>query len=141
MESELTRIGVSMPENILTKFDTIIKQRGYSSRSEGIRDTLRTYINYHEWMNVIHGRRFATISLIYDHNKYGLTEALAEIKIDYYSIIKSSIHIHIEDNLFLEVLILDGEGEDIKMVAERAIALKGVNYVKLNTATPSENMS
>jgi CopG family nickel-responsive transcriptional regulator len=141
MEPELTRIGISMPENILTKFDTIIKQRGYSSRSEGIRDTLRTYINYHEWMNVIHGRRFATITLMYDYTKRGLADTLTEIKQDYYSIIKSSIHMHIEDNLFLEVLILDGEGEDIKVVAERAIALKGVNYVKLNTAIPSEAMS
>ncbi|TFH46515.1 MAG: ribbon-helix-helix protein, CopG family, partial [ANME-2 cluster archaeon] len=38
MEKDLSRIGVSLPENLLKKFDIIINNRGYSSRSEGIRD-------------------------------------------------------------------------------------------------------
>ncbi len=36
MEQELMRIGISLPDDLLKKFDSIIKQRGYSSRSEGI---------------------------------------------------------------------------------------------------------
>jgi CopG family nickel-responsive transcriptional regulator len=140
MEQELMRIGVSLPENILTKFDTIIEQSGYSSRSEGIRDAIRTYITHYEWMNVINGRRLATITLIYDYTKRGLSSALAEIQHDHSHIIKSSVHVHLENNHYLEVLILDGEGEDIKKIAERTIALKGVSYVKLNTARPAENL-
>jgi CopG family nickel-responsive transcriptional regulator len=51
------RIGVSLPDNLLTKFDGIIEQRGYSSRSEGIRDAIRSYITHYEWMNDVKGRR------------------------------------------------------------------------------------
>jgi len=47
MEQELARIGVSLPENLLEKFDEIITKRGYSSRSEGIRDAIRGYICYY----------------------------------------------------------------------------------------------
>ncbi|MDD1696360.1 MAG: ribbon-helix-helix protein, CopG family, partial [Methanoregula sp.] len=44
MDSDLSRIGISLPSHLLDKFDDIINQRGYSSRSEGIRDAIRTYI-------------------------------------------------------------------------------------------------
>ena len=47
------RIGVSLPDNLLGKFDEITKKRGYSSSSEGIRDAIRSYISYHEWMDGI----------------------------------------------------------------------------------------
>ncbi len=140
MEQELMRIGVSLPQNLLTKFDDIIEKRGYSSRSEGIRDSIRTYITHYEWMSDVKGRRVGTISLIYDHTKRGLSNSLADVQHDHIDIIKSSIHLHLDHDNCLEVIILDGEGADVKAVAERIMSLKGVKYVKLNTAPPAEKM-
>jgi len=140
MEQELMRIGVSLPENLLTKFDDIIEKRGYSSRSEGIRDSIRTYITHYEWMSDVKGRRVGTISLIYDHTKRGLSNSLADVQHDHIDIIKSSIHVHLDHDNCLEVIILDGEGTDVKAVAERIMSLKGVKYVKLNTAPPAEKI-
>jgi CopG family nickel-responsive transcriptional regulator len=140
MEQELMRIGVSLPENLLTKFDDIIEKRGYSSRSEGIRDSIRTYITHYEWMSDVKGRRVGTISLIYDHTKRGLSNSLADVQHDHIDIIKSSIHLHLDHDNCLEVIILDGEGADVKAVAERIMSLKGVKYVKLNTAPPAEKI-
>ncbi len=65
MEQELMRIGVSLPDNLLGRFDEIITKRGYSSRSEGIRDAIRNYILNYEWMNEVEGDRIGIISLIY----------------------------------------------------------------------------
>jgi len=140
MEQELMRIGVSLPENLLTKFDNIIEKRGYSSRSEGIRDAIRSYITYYEWMSDVKGKRVGTISLIYDHTKRGLSNSLTDIQHEYSAIIKSSLHIHLDHDNCLEVIILDGEGTDVKGVAERLMSLKGVKYVKLNTAPPPEKL-
>ncbi len=140
MEQELMRIGVSLPQNLLTKFDDIIEKRGYSSRSEGIRDSIRTYITHYEWMSDVKGRRVGTISLIYDHTKRGLSNSLADVQHDHIDIIKSSIHVHLDHDNCLEVIILDGEGTDVKAVAERIMSLKGVKYVKLNTAPPAEKI-
>lgn len=50
------RIGISLPENLLGKFDEIIQNRGYSSRSEGVRDAIRNYIVNFEWMSDMEGR-------------------------------------------------------------------------------------
>jgi len=140
MEQELMRIGVSLPDNLLTKFDSIIERRGYSSRSEGIRDSIRNYINQYEWMSDIRGRRVGTITIIYDHTKRGLSNAIADIQHDYSDLIKSSVHIHLDHDNCLEVVIFDGEGEEVKEMDERLMALKGVKYVKLNTAPPAEKI-
>ncbi|MCM1985479.1 nickel-responsive transcriptional regulator NikR [Methanococcoides seepicolus] len=140
MEHELMRIGVSLPDNLLNKFDSIIESRGYSSRSEGIRDSIRNYINQYEWMSDIRGRRVGTITIIYDHTKRGLSNAITDIQHDYSDLIKSSTHIHLDHDNCLEVVIFDGEGELIKEMDERLMALKGVKYVKLNTAPPAEKI-
>ena len=63
------RIGVSLPDTLLDKFDEIIKKKGYPSRSEAIRDAIRSYITYYGWMNDIKGHRVGTIAVIYDHTK------------------------------------------------------------------------
>lgn len=140
MEHELMRIGVSLPDNLLNKFDSIIESRGYSSRSEGIRDAIRNYITQYEWMSDIRGRRVGTITVIYDHTKRGLSNAIADIQHDYSDLIKSSVHIHLDHDNCLEVVIFDGEGELVKEMDERLMALKGVKYVKLNTAPPAEKI-
>ena len=58
------RIGVSLPEKLLSRFDEIILHRGYSSRSEGIRDAIRNYIVHYEWMSDVQGERVGVISLV-----------------------------------------------------------------------------
>lgn len=139
MEQELMRIGVSLPDNLLNKFDSIIDQRGYSSRSEGIRDAIRSYMTHYEWMTEVQGRRVATITLIYDYMKRGLTGSLTEIQHEYSSVIKTSIITHLDPENCLEVIVLDGDSQDIRSVAEKLMSLKGVKYVKLNTAQPPES--
>lgn len=134
------RIGVSLPDTLLNKFDGIIDKRGYSSRSEGIRDAIRNYISYYEWMGDIKGHRVGTVSVIYDHTKRGLSNALADIQHTYTHMIKSSIHIHLDHDNCFEVIVLDGEGEEIKEFAENIMALKGVKFSKLTTVASSDKM-
>ena len=139
-EKELMRIGVSLPDNLLTKFDNIIEERGYSSRSEGIRDAIRSYINHYEWMNDIKGHRIGTISLVYDHTKRGLSNMMAEIQHEHSGIIKTSIHIHLDHDNCLEVVVLDGDGRDIKALAEKIISLNGVKFSKLTTVPSTDKL-
>ncbi|MDY0266235.1 MAG: nickel-responsive transcriptional regulator NikR [Methanimicrococcus sp.] len=139
-EKELMRIGVSLPDNLLTKFDNIIEERGYSSRSEGIRDAIRSYINHYEWMNDIKGKRIGTISLVYDHTKRGLSNMMAEIQHEHADIIKTSIHIHLDHDNCLEVIVLDGDGYSIKTLAEKIISLNGVKFSKLTTVPSTEKL-
>ncbi len=140
MEQDLARIGVSLPENLLERFDEIITKRGYSSRSEGIRDAIRGYIRYYAWMSEVEGERVGTISLVYDHNQRGLVNSLLDIEHEFTDIIRSSIHIHINHDMCMEVLMVRGEGKDVKAVTEKIMTLRGVKHVKLTTIIPDEEI-
>jgi CopG family nickel-responsive transcriptional regulator len=138
MDQDLSRIGVSLPENLLLKFDEIITKRGYSSRSEGIRDAIRNYIRYYDWMSEVEGERIGILSMTYDHSQRGLVTTLLDIEHEFSSTTRSAVHVHISHDECMEVLILQGDGKEIKAVAEKIIALKGVKNVKLTTIRPGE---
>ncbi|MFZ3060306.1 MAG: nickel-responsive transcriptional regulator NikR [Candidatus Methanoperedens sp.] len=140
MEQDLSRIGVSLPENLLEKFDEIITKRGYSSRSEGIRDAIRGYIRYYAWMSEVEGERVGTISLVYDHSQRGLVNSLLDIEHEFSEIIRSSLHMHINHDMCLEVLLVRGDARDVKEVTERIMTIRGVKHVKLTTIIPEEEI-
>lgn len=139
MEKILMRIGISLPGELLDKFDKTLMKRGYSSRSEGIRDAIRTYNQHYEWMQQIKGPRAATISVVYDCSKKGVTSTLAEIQHEYTDMINSSVHFHIEGDLCFEVIILKGEGEKIVELAQRILSIKGVKHSRLTTVPEEKN--
>jgi CopG family transcriptional regulator, nickel-responsive regulator len=133
METELSRIGISLPKNLLDRFDEIITIRGYSSRSEGIRDAIRNYITYYRWMSDVKGDRQGVITMIYDHDQRGLLPVLTDIQHDFMGIIQASLHSHVSHNRCLEVILVHGDGTQLKDLAERLMSQKGVESVKLTT--------
>jgi CopG family nickel-responsive transcriptional regulator len=136
MEQDLTRIGISLPENLLGRFDEIITKRGYSSRSEGVRDSIRSYILQYEWMNEVEGQRIGILTIIYDHDQRGVVNNLIDLQHDHSDIVNSSLHVHLDDHNCLEILLLRGEGKAVVEVSEKIMALKGVKHVKLTTVKP-----
>lgn len=140
MEQELTRIGVSLPANLLNRFDTIIAQRGYSSRSEGIRDAIRSYIVDYEWMNKEEGEKVGVITLIYDHHKRGLSDTLTDLQHNFLKLIGSSLHVHIDHENCMEVVLVKGDAKDVKALLEKIMALKGVKHVKLTITSLGDGL-
>jgi len=138
LETDLSRIGISLPKNLLDRFDEIINARGYSSRSEGIRDAIRTYITYYQWMADVKGEREGVITMVYDHDQRGLLTTITDIQHEYHDIIRASLHSHVTHERCLEVILVHGDGEHLKVLTEKMMALKGVESVKLTTV-PIEN--
>ncbi|MEA2045466.1 MAG: nickel-responsive transcriptional regulator NikR [Euryarchaeota archaeon] len=135
MEQELMRIGVSLPESLLNRFDEIIGKRGYSSRSEGIRDAIRNYIIHYEWMSDVKGDRIGIITMVYSHHQRGLVDSLTNIQHEFVGTIQSTLHIHLDKDNCLEIVTLRGEGKMVREAAEKMMALKGVKHVKLTTTS------
>ncbi|HON81820.1 MAG TPA: nickel-responsive transcriptional regulator NikR [Methanoregulaceae archaeon] len=138
VDTELSRIGISLPKNLLDKFDEIITYRGYSSRSEGIRDAIRSYITYYKWMSDVTGERQGVITMIYDHGQRGLLSTLTDIQHEFMEIIQAMLHSHVTHDRCLEIILVRGEGSDLKTLAERLMSQKGVETVKLTTIPLSD---
>ena len=131
-DTGLVRTGISLPSNLLNKFDGIIRGRGYSSRSEGVRDAIRAYIREYEWMEHEKGEGIGTITYIYETDKPGLRAELEEIESDFREKITSySIYLD-SDNCFVLTVIKD-KAERIKRFAEAIMSRKGVKHLKLTT--------
>ncbi len=134
MEEGITRIGVSLPKNLLDEFDRIISTRGYSSRSEAIRDAIRTYITEYRWLESEKGEVVGVLVVLYDHHVKGVSDLLIDLQHDFHEIITSSTHIHLNEDQCLEMILVKGKMERIKLLVDKISAARGVMNVKLISA-------
>ncbi|MDI9646818.1 MAG: nickel-responsive transcriptional regulator NikR [Archaeoglobales archaeon] len=134
MEEEITRIGVSLPKNLLDDFDKVISERGYSSRSEAIRDAIRSYLAEYRWLEMEKGDIVGAISVIYDHSVRGVTDAITDFQHEFGNLITASVHLHLDENQCLELVLVRGDMSNIKKLLDKLTALRGVLNVKLITA-------
>jgi len=134
MEGEVTRIGVSLPKNLLEEFDSIIKNRGYSSRSEAIRDAIRNYITEYKWLEREEGEIVGVIIVLYDHTYKGASDSIISLQHDYSNEIISTLHMHLSKENCLEMILVRGEMKRIKDLIDKLSVIKGVSTVRLFTA-------
>lgn len=132
----VTRIGVSLEPDLLKDFDKIISKKGYVSRSEAIRDLVRDSLAENEWKN---DKEFMSgvIVMIYDHHTTGVGEKLVELQHDRMQNINTSIHVHLDHERCMEVIIVEGELGELKILANDISAIKGVLRCKLTMASRS----
>jgi len=78
--------------------------------------------------------------MVYDHNQRGLVNSLLDVEHEFSEIIRSSLHIHISHDMCMEVLLVRGEGKDVKNVTEKIMTVRGVKHVKLTTIIPGEEI-
>jgi CopG family transcriptional regulator, nickel-responsive regulator len=134
----MMRISMSLPKKLLNEFDEVLKDRGYNSRSKGIRDALKDYIVRYQWMKDIEGDRIGIVAVIYDHHYTGVLEDLTDIQHDFMDNINATMHIHMTGKSCLEVIVVKGEAQKIRNLTEKIMRLKGVEHVKLTTAASGE---
>ncbi len=127
--SSLIRTGISLEQDLLDKFDQLIKQKGYGSRSEAIRDLVRDHFVEEDVAS--NKAVVATLTLIYDHHQPNLSEQLVAAQHDYKGQVLATTHVHLDHHNCLEVIILKGRGGDAKKFADKLLSLKGVKHGKL----------
>ena len=130
----LTRFGISLETTLLERFDALIRKKGYSSRSEAIRDLIRNSLVKEEWESATE-ETVGTITMVYSHDTRELPDILADLQHHYHHAIISSMHIHIDAHNCLEVIVVKGRAKDIKTIADRLIGIKGVKHGKLTVTT------
>ncbi len=131
---EITRLGVSLPKNLLEQFDKTITSRGYASRSDAIRDAIRNYLLEYEWLEKEGGDIVGVINVMYNHHHKGTSDAIVSLQHDYGDVIVSTMHIHLNEDNCLEMVIVKGEMEGIKRLVDKITTTKGIDNVKLITA-------
>jgi len=130
--AQLVRFGVSLERDLLSRFDTFLKEKKYTNRSEAIRDLIREDLVKKQWQE---DKEIAgTITMIYDHHKRELVNKLTDIQHGFGGIIISTQHIHLDHHNCLEIIAVKGRP---KAAQELADTLKAVKWVKHATLSMS----
>jgi CopG family nickel-responsive transcriptional regulator len=126
------RFSVSVDEGLLDQFDRLCRERGWSNRSEAIRDAIRSRLVEEQWSA---GEEVAgVITLLYDHHQPGLAERVTRIQHHALQAVISSTHVHVDDRNCLEFIAVKGSADAILALRDELLGLKGVKHGEL-TAT------
>ncbi|OPH61379.1 NAD+ synthetase [Paenibacillus ferrarius] len=134
----LVRFGISMPQSLIEQYDRLIAEQGYGNRSEAIRDLTRKALLTSSGMQpeeTVAG----TIVMVYDHHISDLPITLMELQHEYHHAIISTMHIHLNHQQCLEILVVRGKVQKLRELQQRIQVLKGVGYAELSVTHVDEH--
>ncbi len=135
----ITRFGVSIEERLLKNFDRLIAEKGYQNRSEAIRDLIRDSFVQEEWKEGTK-EMVGTIAIVYSHHTRELSRTLTDMQHRFYKSILSTLHVHLDEDHCLEVLVVRGKAEELKKIGDRLIGTKGVKHGKLSLTSTGQDL-
>ncbi|HAU36109.1 MAG TPA: nickel-responsive transcriptional regulator NikR [Phycisphaerales bacterium] len=131
--SEIARVSVSLEKSLFDRLEKIVAASEYGNRSEFVRDLIRDYLVAREWES--ERELLGTISMVYDHHARGLTERLTHQQHHFPGKVLATTHVHLDEHLCAEMIMVRGRGKDIKALADRLQREKGVLHAKLVAGT------
>lgn len=120
-----------MEPELLAAFDRLLEGAGDACRSKAVRDMVRARLAE---AGLESGRAEAVgiLSFIYSHDQPGLAERLLHLEHERHAQAVSSVHVHLDHNSCLEVLIMRGRADRLREFTDRLSALRGVRHARLS---------
>ncbi|NQS90437.1 nickel-responsive transcriptional regulator NikR [Patescibacteria group bacterium] len=137
--AEVFRFGISLPKDLLDKFDKITKERNYTNRSEAFRNLIRQELVKKEWQQ---GKEIAgAITLIYDHHRRELVNKLMDVQHDYQKLVISTQHIHLDHNNCLEIIAVKGTPKEAQRLADTLKSVRGVKHGTISMSSTGKEIN
>ncbi len=138
MKETATRFSVSLPPDLARALDEMAREKGYSNRSLAIADLIRAALVEHRETS---GAEIAgTITLVFNHHKPHLQELLTDLQHDHMELIVSTLHVHLDHDNCLEVLVVRGAAAQIHVLADALIGAKGVKHGRLTVTSTGKDL-
>jgi CopG family nickel-responsive transcriptional regulator len=133
----VVRFGVSIDERLLERYDELIAEKAYVNRSEALRDLIRASLVDEQW-SVGDEVAVGTVTLVYDHRTHDLADKLTDHQHVHHHEIVSTLHVHLDADHCLEVVVLRGVARDIQHIADELIGTKGVKHGRFVATTTGQ---
>lgn len=128
--SDLVRLSLSLEKPLFDRLEKLVKQTGYTNRSEFVRDMIRERLVETEWDR--DAEVLGTVTLVYDHHQRRLTEKLTDLQHDHHDEVLVTTHVHLTHDLCAEVILIKGRATSVKTLADRMHQQKGVLHAELS---------
>jgi CopG family nickel-responsive transcriptional regulator len=128
----MDRFTISLDEALAAAFDELIKDRGYATRSEAVRDILRGHLQRSHEQRDAKGSCVANLSYVYNHHERELSERLIRIQHMHHDLTISTMHAHLDHDQCIETVLLKGPVHEVRQFAQQIITERGVRHGQLN---------
>ena len=125
----MTVISITLPNDLLEKFDQFIKARGYYSRSEAFRDAVRSLIAEAEVARLETGKVAATMMITCEYARRDVDLRMSEVRHEFDDIVVENFHRHIDQQYCLEVFIAEGDYQRVLELIGRIRGMRGIQEV------------
>ena len=123
--SDLVRFSVSLEADLLEQFDQYIREQKFATRSEAVRQLLRERLTSHAFAEDA-ADAVGTLTIVYDHHRTSLMEKLMELQHRHAEMVVSTMHIHLDHDHCLEVIVLRGRAGTLQRMALELRGMKGI---------------
>jgi CopG family nickel-responsive transcriptional regulator len=122
----MTIVSISVTKELLSKFDDVLSAKGFRSRSDAVREAMRSFVDEVEW-DRSEGENQIVITMIYD--EIGPRGELSVLQ-HRYEEIQMMLHLHLEKGQCMEVFIARGENSRLREILGKIRKVKGVRSIK-----------
>jgi CopG family transcriptional regulator, nickel-responsive regulator len=125
----LARFGVSLDEDLLKALDGFVIENNLPNRSQAIRHLVEKNLVEKKWQcnQIVAG----AVVLLYDHHKGDITTKSNDIQHEYYDVILSSLHFHLNHDNCLEIIAVKGTAKRLTELSDKLIGMKNIIHGKL----------
>jgi CopG family nickel-responsive transcriptional regulator len=134
----VSRFSVSLEPELLKKFNRILEEKGYTSRSEAVRDLIREKIVEEKWKKG--GEVVGSLTLVYDHDVRGVADKLTDLQHTHPTNVVSSMHVHLSGRSCMEILVIKGRVAEIRKISQELLSSRGVKHGKLVVTSIAEEL-
>lgn len=128
----MQRVTISLDEELAEAFDALARERGYSSRSEAMRDLVRHAVDGRRLEEAGDEMCVANLSYVYDHHVRDLARRLTELQHEHHDLVISSTHVHLDHHSCLESTMMKGPVGAVRALGEGITAERGVRFGAIN---------
>lgn len=125
MAGRSTIVSLSFDRDLLARLDAWVERRGFASRSAAVQRIVRQELDAAA-QGDRDGPAVATVSFVYDHHAREVQDRLTHLQHQHLDLVVSSMHVHLDHERCLEVLVLRGPAREVRDLAERTLATRGV---------------
>ncbi len=119
-------MSISVSEDLLRRFDDVLAAKGFRSRSDAMRESMRSFVDEADWTSS-DGENQIVITMIYD--EVGPRGELSVLQ-HRYEEIQMMLHLHLEKGQCMEVFIARGENSRLKEILTKIRKVKGVRSIR-----------
>jgi len=124
----MQRITITVDDDLMEDLDALIALKGYANRSEAVRDLVRASMKEAAIASGAMNECVGVLSYVYQHDARDLAKKLTTSHHEHHHMSVASLHVHMNEELCLEVSLLRGEVKAVKEFANSIISQRAVVY-------------